>query len=88
MVMNKSNVYAEVYFFINQLPYSYSNALPKELINELEENMSKEHYDSLDSDKLLIDQNPNKETIDMILSLSKYWLENDDLELIQQLLDK
>ena len=83
--MENDKVYAEVYFFITQLPYSYKEALPKQLVNKLKENMSQEHFDKFDKLDLLINQNPTEKTIDFIISLSKYWVGKDDLEFLKDI---
>ena len=65
---------AEVLFAINQMPFSKKQKIPKEVVDELLINYSKEFYSSLDNDKTFLKQNFSDEALEALNSIAADYL--------------
>jgi hypothetical protein len=61
--MSESKICAELFFILEQVPNSYISLLPNNYMNRLKENMSLEHYQSFDKEKVFFKQEFNKKTV-------------------------
>lgn len=77
--MKNENIYAELTFILEQIPYSYNKLIPEEIKKKLKDKMSLEHYNSFDKSKTFYDQNISEDTLKMLVSLyNKYWANEDN----------
>lgn len=76
--MKNGNIYAELTFILEQIPYSYNKLIPEEIKQKLKDKMSIEHYNSFDKSKIFYDQNISEDALKMLVSLyNKYWAKED-----------
>ena len=74
--MSKPEIYSELYFILQQVPYSYMKTLPPDTMAKLEQDMSLEHYNSFRKDQIFYKQNFDKESINILEKIcQKYWNE-------------
>lgn len=72
--MKHKKLCAELMFVLEQVPYSYSQAIPKEVKDNIKNEMSIEHYNSFDQDKTFYEQDISEETLETLLDIyDKYW---------------
>lgn len=72
--MKHKKLCAELMFVLEQVPYSYSNAIPKEVKENIKKEMSIEHYNSFDKDMTFYEQSISEETLQTLLDIyDKYW---------------
>ena len=67
-------VSTETLFFINQLPSSYKDKIPNELIEQLKENYSEVINDTLDNDKPFFRQKLDEKTQILISEITEKYL--------------
>lgn len=69
-------VSTEVLFFINQLPWSYKNKIPKDFIDELYENYSEIIYKTFDPNKPFDKQTISDEAKSLIYEITIKYLDD------------
>ena len=79
--MNKPQIYAELMFILEQVPYSYNKLIPDKIKDKFKEKMSITHYNSFDKDKVFYKQQLARETIVLLGFLYyKYWCKDENAQ--------
>ena len=87
--MDKGKICAELMFILKQVPYSYNKLIPDEIKNKIENNMSREHYNSFDSSKVFLKQKMDEQTIKILLFLfNKYWVGENDWDTFEKMIEE
>ena len=73
-MITREQICAELYFILNQTPYSYIKLLPSELLNNLKIRMSIEWYNKFNPDKVFTKQKFDNKTLKLLEEIrTKYW---------------
>ena len=87
--MDKSKVFAEITFVLEQVPYSYNKLIPQDIKNKFKDDMDINHYNSFNKDKVFYKQKLDEETIKMLFVLfKKYWDDEDAYNKFDSLIEE
>lgn len=71
---NNEKINAEILFILSQFPANYMSKIPQDVTNFLNENMSKEHFESLDPNKTFYKQDLCDEAYESVFELIKKYM--------------
>ena len=75
LIMNENEkIYAELMFILNQVPYSYMQKVPKDMVDKMKSKMSNEWYQNFNPEIVFFKQKFQTRTLKLLEEInSRYW---------------
>ena len=75
LIMNETEkIYAELMFILSQVPYSYMQKVPKDMVDKMKSKMSNEWYQHFNPEIVFFKQKFQTRTLKLLEEInSRYW---------------